>query len=453
MSTTSRVRINHRLHSLYVRGEWDECLALVAAEERECGGGRSAYATEVLGLIERHRGNVGRSLELFEGALAEWPQDVGAMKHIARNLRLLGRAREALAVLGEVQKLGEASWEVWVHKAECLRAVGRESEAAECLSHSLVLQRSEKAYALLCACREAQGDLVGAVAAATEACEWTPENAEALTTLGLLLLKSGDTPKGFTNLGWALALDPRNFRAILGAGSVIQDAGDFDVALIKYRVAAVAHGHSPELWNNIGMCFFGKERYIAAISCLRRARDLAPFEAKVCYNLGITYLRTGQYASAFHYLGAAVSLDPTFAAAYAYMGVALARMDDLENAISAYERSLELDGTDAVVRLNFAISLFNFGEFEAAQGNLAYFEDFWELLDDEARNDDPEVQEQHAALSQALEEHAGLTRDMRRRRGGGAQDKDESGGETPGRRPELIANPIADVDTGAGIGA
>jgi len=170
------------------------------------------------------------------------------------------------------------------------------------------------------------------------------------------------------------------------------------------------------------MCFFGKERFIASISCLKRARELAPFEAKICYNLGITYLRTGQHASAFHHLGAAVSLDPEMAPAYAYMGVALARMDDLENAISAYERSLELDGSDAIVHLNFGITLFNFGEFQAAQGHLAYFEDLWELLDEEARADDPEVQEQHAALSQALEDHAGLTRDMRRRPSADADD-------------------------------
>lgn len=31
-----------------------------------------------------------------------------------------------------------------------------------------------------------------------------------------------------------------------------------DVALVKYRVAAVQTPNSAQLWNNIGMCFFGK---------------------------------------------------------------------------------------------------------------------------------------------------------------------------------------------------
>ena len=38
-----------------------------------------------------------------------------------------------------------------------------------------------------------------------------------------------------------------------------------DVALVKYRVAAVQTPNSAQLWNNIGMCFFGKQRFVAAI--------------------------------------------------------------------------------------------------------------------------------------------------------------------------------------------
>jgi hypothetical protein len=32
-----------------------------------------------------------------------------------------------------------------------------------------------------------------------------------------------------------------------------------DGALLRYRVAAALSPNSPQLWNNIGMCFFGKQ--------------------------------------------------------------------------------------------------------------------------------------------------------------------------------------------------
>ena len=66
------------------------------------------------------------------------------------------------------------------------------------------------------------------------------------------------------------------------------------MALIKYRVAAVQTPNSPQLWNNIGMCFFGKQRYIAAIACLKKALYLGPFEWIISYNLGLVHLHTEQ---------------------------------------------------------------------------------------------------------------------------------------------------------------
>jgi Bardet-Biedl syndrome 4 protein len=44
-----------------------------------------------------------------------------------------------------------------------------------------------------------------------------------------------------------------------------------DGALARYRTAAALSPNSPQLWNNIGMCFFGKQASEAA-HCQQRAR-------------------------------------------------------------------------------------------------------------------------------------------------------------------------------------
>ena len=123
---------------------------------------------------------------------------------------------------------------------------------------------------------------------------------------------------------------------------MLQEKDDVDVALIKYRVAAIQRPNSPELWSNIGMCFFAKRRFVAAIACLKRAMYFGPCEWRVAHNLGIVHLHTGQYASAFHYFSVAISLNPTFAASYAHLAIALSRLDDTPNACSAFERAVQL---------------------------------------------------------------------------------------------------------------
>jgi Bardet-Biedl syndrome 4 protein len=40
---------------------------------------------------------------------------------------------------------------------------------------------------------------------------------------------------------------------------------------------AIKNPNSPHLWNNIGMCFYGKKMYIASIACLKKALYLDPF--------------------------------------------------------------------------------------------------------------------------------------------------------------------------------
>ena len=72
------------------------------------------------------------------------------------------------------------------------------------------------------------------------------------------------------------------------------------------------------------MCFFGKQRYIASIACLKRALNIDPFEWIISYNIGLLHLNTKQYASAFHYLSSAINLKPDFALAYMYLGMTLA---------------------------------------------------------------------------------------------------------------------------------
>jgi Bardet-Biedl syndrome 4 protein len=103
----------------------------------------------------------------------------------------------------------------------------------------------------------------------------------------------------------------------------------------------------------VGLCFFGKQRYVASIACLKRALYLGPFEWIVCYNLGLVYVHTQQYAAAFNSFSAAINLQPSFASSYMYLGVTLARLGDMDNACQAYERAVEKDSQDALLRLNY----------------------------------------------------------------------------------------------------
>ncbi|KAG7174590.1 Bardet-Biedl syndrome 4-like, partial [Homarus americanus] len=184
--------------------------------------------------------------------------------------------------------------------------------------------------------------------------KYFPENGDLHTALGLLYMQTGKHQQAFEHLGTTLTFDANNTRAILAAGSMMQSHQDFDVALAKYRVAAQSIAESPPLWNNISMCFFGKKKYVAAISCLKRANYLAPFDWKILYNLGLVHLTMQQYTSAFHFLSAAVNLRPTKGHIFMLLAISLTYLDDEENARQAYEQAITLEERDPSVIENGA---------------------------------------------------------------------------------------------------
>lgn len=64
-------------------------------------------------------------------------------------------------------------------------------------------------------------------------------------------------------------------------------------------------------------CVFFPHFFVSqAISCLKRANYLSPFDWKVLYNLGLVHLTMQQYASAFHFLSAAINLHPRMGELY-----------------------------------------------------------------------------------------------------------------------------------------
>ncbi|MGH0115363.1 UNVERIFIED_CONTAM: hypothetical protein FKN15_006791 [Acipenser sinensis] len=427
-------RRNWLIHLHYIRKDYETCKAIIKEQLQESQG-MCEYAVYVQALIFRLEGKIQESLELFQTCAILNPHSPDNLKQVARSLFLLGKHKAAIEVYNEAIKLNQNDWEVFYNLGVCYMYLKDFKHAKEKMNCSLQLNKHDITFMTLGKIYLLEGDTDSAIEVYKKAVEFSPENTDLLTTLGLLYLQLGVYQKAFEHLGNALTYDPNNYKAILAAGSMMQTHGDFDVAMNKYRVAACAipespplwnnigmcffgkkkyvalgvyqkafehlgnaltydpnnykailaagsmmqtHGdfdvamnkyrvaacaipESPPLWNNIGMCFFGKKKYVAAISCLKRANYLSPFDWKVLYNLGLVHLTMQQYASSFHFLSAAINLNPKMGELFMLLAVALTNLDDLENAKRSYKQAAALDQTNPLISMNYAIFQYNQG--------------------------------------------------------------------------------------------
>eukprot|EP00002_Diphylleia_rotans_P014612 TRINITY_DN2847_c0_g1_i1.p1 TRINITY_DN2847_c0_g1~~TRINITY_DN2847_c0_g1_i1.p1 ORF type:complete len:456 (-),score=84.57 TRINITY_DN2847_c0_g1_i1:290-1657(-) len=399
-SSTVREKKNWLIHLLYVRQEYKECLQVIEETLKECNG-ICEYPLYVKALIKRQEGEIQESLQLFQAATVLNPNNIANLKQVARSLFLSGKHKAAIEIYSEAKKIDPDDWEIWHNEGVCFVYIKDYEKAVESFKRANMIQRHDSTYLQLGKVYTLMEDYKAATEVYLEALEFSPENPELLTTVGLLYLRLGDNYRAFDYLGNSLTQDPKNPKTILAAGSIIQDHNDMDVALIKYRVAAVSTPNSAQLWNNVGMCFFGKKKYVAAIACLKRALYLSPFEWIISYNLGIVHLHTGQYASAFHFFSASVNLKPDYASSYMYLAIALNYLDDFENACQAYDKAITLE-RDHLAELNYAIMLFNHGKMEESKKHLEEADKLFASLDEEAKNSDPEVNEQLQAMRTVL---------------------------------------------------
>ncbi|KDO24220.1 hypothetical protein SPRG_09854 [Saprolegnia parasitica CBS 223.65] len=392
---------NYLIHKLYLRQEYTECLRLIEEMLKEHHG-LCEFPIYVKALILQRNGRIQESLQLFQAATCLNPENKDNLKQVGRSLYLLGKHKAAIEVYEETQKLpGLEDWEVSHNIGLCYMYLKDFDHAIEAFQHANNVHRHDTTFLQLGKVHTLRDDFKAAINVYLEALEFSPESPELLTTIGLLYLRIGENFRAFDYLGNSMTHDPRNAKTILAAGSIIQDHGDMDVALVKYRVAAVQTPNSAQLWNNIGMCFFGKQRFVAAVASLKRALYLDPFEWITSYNLGLVHLNTGQYASAFHYFSAAINLKPDFPSSYMYLAITLGRLDDFENACSAYDKAIEMEA-DHMFHLNYALTLFNNDELERAKVQFNKFEAIFETLDEATRSSDPEVMDQRQALLNAL---------------------------------------------------
>ncbi|KAL5021550.1 hypothetical protein ScPMuIL_000705 [Solemya velum] len=366
-------RRNWLLHLHYVRREFELCKVLIKEQLGECGG-MCEYAVYVQALILRQEGRIQESLELFQTCTLLNPHSADNLKQVARSLFLLARHKAAIDVYNDAAKLNNRDWEVAHNQGVCYMYLRDFDKATAHLTQAISFKRHEISYVMLGKVHLMQGQVAGAIDVYKQAVEFAPENPDMLTTLGLLYMQFGQYQKAFENLGNAMTYDPCHVKAIMAAGSMMQNHGDNDVALTKYRIAASSTPESPSLWNNIGMCFFGKKKYVAAISCLKRANYLSPFDWKILYNLGLVHLTMQQYASAFHFLSAAINIRPKMAQLFMLLAVALTHLEDPENAKQSYEQALTIDQKDPAINLNYSVLLYNLGDKRTAGKQFSIYD-------------------------------------------------------------------------------
>ena len=222
----------------------------------------------------------------------------------------------------------------------------------------------------------AKGDPVAATRAYLRALDLRPNFAQALISLGDIHMESG-------NLEEADRYYARTIEAAPNLPMAYRRAVAVDVALLRDG-AAVEHlqrylelqGEDVEALSILGIQQYLNEDRDGAIETLEQVLQIDPDNTKAHYGLGTVFSdRPADYSRALEHLRLAIAGDETNYTAYYLMGKVLAADGELEQAIDALKRVVELSPnfTDAYYRIAQVYA--RLGDRESAGAHQQRFEE------------------------------------------------------------------------------
>jgi tetratricopeptide (TPR) repeat protein len=164
----------------------------------------------------------------------------------------------------------------------------------------------------------------------------------SLWRAGMAFLEAGDTANAFPKFMEALRLNPKNPKAQISLGNILESRGRADEALEYYRRAIGLDSADAIARINIGNILLNKGKAAEAIAHYTTALRLAPDNGYGQYNLAQAYFNLSKYGEAHRHFLAAMRLMPDDALTRFALGKTYARTGRIRESIVQFTEGVRL---------------------------------------------------------------------------------------------------------------
>jgi tetratricopeptide (TPR) repeat protein len=281
------------------------------------------FQDNALALIEMHRGNARRALELVEAGIARLDAEMGDREWALHRSQLLYNAARLKAALGDT---GAAY-------ADFSALIEMDPYYTDYLCERAKISRQS-------------GDLAAALADYDRAVRLAPPFPELYYNRGTAREALGDVDGALADFSYVLVMEPRDVDARLSRADLLLRQGDLDGAMADVRTGLAFSPAEPRLLCLLGTIHLERDELEAALIALGRAVALDAEYPAALLNRAVAYYRSGQGQRSAEDLTkvlAIVGNDPDVLLNRALAFRSIGRAD---LAVADLDRALELPGAD-----------------------------------------------------------------------------------------------------------
>jgi tetratricopeptide (TPR) repeat protein len=228
-------------------------------------------------------------------------------------------------------------------EAVALRESGKDRLAVDKLNEAIKADPEfVPAYLEVGRAYEKLGEHERASAAFKRAATLAPGSVENYLNLAKTYEKLERYPQAVDAYARAVELDPNSLDGLAGAARCCVKSGQYARA---QGYCARASGHQDELLPVLARAYEGQQDYRRAIDIYERLSATGP-DPNVLLSLGVACLKAGRYDRAQEVLVSVTQMRPRDGTAVRHLGYCFIKRGDLEQAMQAYHKAVELDGGD-----------------------------------------------------------------------------------------------------------
>ncbi|XP_057366170.1 Bardet-Biedl syndrome 4 protein-like [Daphnia carinata] len=300
---------NWLLEYHFVRGDFSFCKKIIQdlspKSDNTC---QDEYSNYVQARIYYAEGKIQESSQLFQLCYSKNPNNPGALQEIAKYLIAQGRYKKAVEALMLAKLLIKQPDFMLLHDlARCNLNLKEYALAEENCREAIKICKSKSIYKLLAACLIRQRKTGEAIEVFRLSLRLFPKSSQLYTTFGKLCVEMGFNEDAMKTLSAAIKLDDNNTVALNEIAVLHQKRDEIDDAINRYMELVCRGMESASIFSNLGLCYFYKDKFVMALTCLLRARDIDSTSSETLFNLGLVFASLHQYCSAFiHWKAAAV---------------------------------------------------------------------------------------------------------------------------------------------------
>ncbi len=310
-----------------------------------------------------HEGDPEAALEMIENAstLQPYNSDIAFIKSNALNQ--LGRHKEALSYLEEMEPLVSDKEQIWHGIALCYQYSGNIEEAIEW--HKKVLEVEpghEGSLFELAYCYQLSDDLDHSIEYYTRFLKEDPFNESAWLQLGICYSSLHKFEEALNAFNYCLAINNES-GAWFNLGHTYMNLERYPEAEEHYQKSLEIEGRSAMGFTYLAASQEQQDKFLEAMGNYREAIREEPHMDDAWYGSGMCLMGLDKNFEAIHFLRKAVKLKPTNELYWAALGKAEFKVGNVTSAIEAFEEAFAIDGLNPDLFLDWSFVFYDQGDY------------------------------------------------------------------------------------------